>query len=277
MHSLLLLALLHAGSEPPSLAAPGFSKLNVADQTAAFFGEHFAQQLAQRGCKVTSASQVAAVLGLERQKQLMGCSDESNSCSMELANALGSDGIVLGEVARFDGRYQINVKVTSAKDGSVLASASFKASSDEDVLDGLSGAAKRMAPEVAERLHKMLAPPSGAALALDKEQSAKVRRWALVPAALGVAAGAASLGLYLKAKDNFAKLSTGSFTVEEGTALRDQGNGLQLGSAICLGVFGAGLAAAAAVFFLNLDTAPAVTPQVTVTPGGAAVSLQGSF
>ncbi|MBK7859231.1 MAG: hypothetical protein IPJ65_11545 [Archangiaceae bacterium] len=277
MTTLLLLAVLQASASPPSLAAPGFSKLNVTDQQAAFFAEHFAQQLSQRGCKVTSSAQIAAVLGLERQKQLLGCADESSSCNIELANALGADGIVVGEVARFEGRYQLNVKVTSAKDGSVLASASFKAKDEEEALDGLSAAARRMAPEVAERLGRTLEKPSGVALAFDNEQNAKTRRWALVPLALAVVSAGVAVGLYVVARGDFDRLNRGTFTVAEGGRIRDEGKTLQLVSAVGVGVSVAALAAAAAVFFLNRDTAPSVTPSVSVSGSGAAAVLTGSF
>jgi TolB-like protein len=49
---------------------------------------------------VTSQKDMQTVLGLERQRQLLGCSDEAASCLTELAGALGARFVLSGSVAR---------------------------------------------------------------------------------------------------------------------------------------------------------------------------------
>src|SRR5688500_16256709 len=96
----LVLAAVVVSIAPMKLALPGLQVVGIDPKLGAFYGEHFAQQLTLRGARVTSTSEISALLGLERQKQLLGCSDEASSCMAELAKALGVDGLALGDVAK---------------------------------------------------------------------------------------------------------------------------------------------------------------------------------
>src|SRR3954468_7651531 len=89
-------------AQPPQLriASPGLTGVKVGDKEAAFFSEHLAQQLAAAGAKVSSDREINSVLGLERRRQLLGCSENSNECVTELAGALGVDALVVGDIAR---------------------------------------------------------------------------------------------------------------------------------------------------------------------------------
>ena len=102
------------------LAAPGITTVDGKAEEATFYTEHLAQALGRRGVTVMTPKQLAAVIGLERQKELAGCSD--TGCMVELANGLGVDGLLLGEVGRFGERYQVNLKVVAAADAKLLAS-----------------------------------------------------------------------------------------------------------------------------------------------------------
>src|SRR5687767_15810965 len=99
--------------KPVSLASPGFSYAQVPEQMATFCADHFAQQLTLEGVRVTTPSEIGALIGLERTKQLLGCADDSTNCIVELANALGVDGIVTGSIGRFGKSWVVNIKVIS--------------------------------------------------------------------------------------------------------------------------------------------------------------------
>ncbi|HLL53311.1 MAG TPA: hypothetical protein VK447_07190, partial [Myxococcaceae bacterium] len=133
------------------LASPGFATVNVDAKVASFFSDHFAQQLAFGGIQVITASEISALIGYERQKQLLGCSEDSTNCIAELGGALGADGIISGTVGRFGTTYQLNLKVLSTKDGSVLGVASRKVQTDEQLLEGLTETARQLAPELLRR------------------------------------------------------------------------------------------------------------------------------
>ncbi len=55
--------------------------------------------------KVYAQSDIERVLGLERQQQLVGCTDET--CLVELSDALGASYVIHGRVDRFGDRYLI--------------------------------------------------------------------------------------------------------------------------------------------------------------------------
>lgn len=50
--------------------------------------------------QVTSQVEVANLLGLERQRQLLGCAESSSSCAAELAGALGAQFLMSGSVTK---------------------------------------------------------------------------------------------------------------------------------------------------------------------------------
>src|SRR5690349_2476595 len=52
--------------------------------------------------------QLSAVLSVERQKQLMGCSDES--CLVEIAGALSADEVIGGSLARLGQSWLLHVQ-----------------------------------------------------------------------------------------------------------------------------------------------------------------------
>ncbi|MCI0569179.1 MAG: hypothetical protein L0Y66_00350, partial [Myxococcaceae bacterium] len=49
-----------------TLAAPGFSTVNVTPEMATFLNDHFAQQLTLQGLRVITSNEVQALVGLER-------------------------------------------------------------------------------------------------------------------------------------------------------------------------------------------------------------------
>jgi hypothetical protein len=58
---------------------------------------------------VMSQRDISNLLGVERQKQLMGCSEQSGSCLTELSGALGARFILTGTLARLGDAYQLTL------------------------------------------------------------------------------------------------------------------------------------------------------------------------
>src|SRR5881275_2813995 len=103
-------------ADPLKLAVPGLSVVDVDPQRTSFLAEHLAQQLSDEGAQVVSAQDLAVMLGLDRQRQLMGCT--GGKCITELTGALGVDGLVTGSVARVSGeRFQLNLRMLDASTG----------------------------------------------------------------------------------------------------------------------------------------------------------------
>ncbi|MFL5320873.1 MAG: hypothetical protein ACJ790_14520 [Myxococcaceae bacterium] len=142
------LAVLLAASNA-KVAAVGFQAVDVDEKKATFFSDYFAEQLgAAGGFAVSTSSEISAVIGLERQKQLMGCSDATGSCMAELAGALGADAVISGSIAKLGGAYALTIRVTKTSDGKPIASASGNVDKESDVLPFLATQAKEMAPRV---------------------------------------------------------------------------------------------------------------------------------
>lgn len=72
--------------------------------------EAVTQEVADRGFfKVLSSKEVQTMIGFERQKQMMGCSDDG-SCLTELGGALGTRFVMGGSVTKLGDAYQLSLQ-----------------------------------------------------------------------------------------------------------------------------------------------------------------------
>lgn len=154
----LLLAM--TAATPVKVAAMGLKPVKADPTEATFFTDYLVQQLRQGGgVEVVTQSELTEILGLERQKQLLGCADSgSGNCLAELSGALGVDGIVSGNVAKLGDSYALTLALVRVSDGRAVASLSEKLKTADDVLDWL----KRSAPglrDAALSLKGTPAPP----------------------------------------------------------------------------------------------------------------------
>lgn len=172
--ALMLTATATGPTGPIKLVTTPWHTANLDPSLAAFYLEAFAKALRGHGLSVVTSSDIAAVLGVERQKELLTC-NEGSSCLAELGNALGCDGIVVVSAAKLDGTLSATVRVVSAGDGRVLAETSVESGSERGFIDALDGAAGRLAAVL--RGPAQAAGPSRAA-----------------PLALGIGGGALAIG-----------------------------------------------------------------------------------
>ena len=261
--TVLALTVLAADGAPPEgredvlrIAAPGFSAVEVSDKSAAFYVEHMAQQLTFAGAQVVTQSELAALLGLNRQQQLMGCAGEAR-CVQELTGVLGVDALLLGSVARVEGsRFQVTLKIISARDGTVVSAYSARLDGEEALLDALTAAARQMAPEAATKLGRKLEPWRGTE-ERPRSASAGLRRWSWVPVAVGGLAAGFGAFAYTRAASRHDELTqTQALDRERASTLRDSGKGWQTASRVGLGLGVAGLATGATMFLLGGSSAP---------------------
>lgn len=269
MHTMVVLAVVISAApvaeRPPRIASPGFSAVNLDSSLTSFYAEHVAQQLKLAGLEVATAKEIQSLLGLERQKALLGCSSDSGSCFAELANALGADGVLLGDLAKIGSRYQVNLKIINAATGKTLALFAESTTSEEAVIDLLTRAAHTMALDVSRAL--------GKPLSISGSAGSSVRPWALLPLGVGVlavGAGAVCLGVSL---DAHATLISGS-PGQNGAQLRDTGKLTGDLAVVGFAVGGAALVGAAILYFAGAPPPPIA---VSVSPGGASVMLRGEF
>lgn len=287
--SAVALALTAASAATPiKLAAPGLTLVGMDEKAGVFFVDYLAQQFRTQGVSVTTQSQIAAVIGLERQKQLLGCGESSSECLAELAGALGVDGVLSGSIARTgSGAYVINLNIVAALDGRSMGSASARVPNDDALLDWLTAASRELAPRLVQQLGKGSAPsaelpmppppqvvtaapaPTAPAPAAANGPFA-ITKW--IAAGVGVA-GLATGGLfYGSAASLRGELDNDSLPIasrsELNAHLAEIGGRQQL-AAVTAGVGLAALATSALLFVL--DRPPAV--QVTLVPGAGAVAF----
>ena len=194
------------------LATVGFTQVGLSDAQASFYAEHFSLQLAsvdRQGVSVTTPKDMAAMLGIEKQKQMLGCADEASSCMAELAGALGADGFVTGQLAKVGQSLQLNVKILSADGTRALFLYSSKLlHSEEALIEELND----VAVSAVEALRAELAPGPEGSAAVGGQVSASGRArprsaLKLLPGVLGVLAfGVATVG-YANAADKYSKLN----------------------------------------------------------------------
>jgi len=263
----LTLALVVAvAAAPPKLAATEWTVVKVEKDLASFFADELARGLRKHGVAVVTSADIQAVLGLERQRQLLGCADDSRgSCLAELGGALGCEGILQGKVARLDGSLRANLKVLSTADGHTVAETVVEASSEKDFVAKLEDAAGRLAAPLVEK-----AGP----VAAVAERAPTLRSRAWIPAALGGAvaiAGGVLVGLAWRNSALIDQQLSLTHTVDSSLALARDGKLMQELGWVGLGVGAAALVSAGLMFLLGAE--PPVQPQVLITPTGASVQL----
>lgn len=93
--------------------------------------------LAAAGYDVISQSDVAAMLGFEKQKQLVGCREDS-SCLGEIGGALGVDHVLTGQVGQIGSRYHLAFQLLDARKARVSArTARFSGRNEDQLADAV--------------------------------------------------------------------------------------------------------------------------------------------
>lgn len=270
----MMLLLAAAPDAPLRVAVPELRVVNVDPKLGAFYAEHLAQELAHFGLQAQSPRDIAAVLGLERQKQLLGCADELCTTS-KLGAALEVDGIVVGSVTRLDKNYVLDVRVVSSGDARVLATANATTDDNDRLVGTLVVVAEQLARQTAAKLGRTL--PDSSAVEVVRGPS-RVRRSSWIPAAVGVAAVAAGTVMLVQARSTYDRLTipqAALLTQAEAQALGQQGSTYQTVGWVGVGVGAAALAAGAAM--LIFGGTEVVRAGVALGPDGAGVTLAGEF
>lgn len=250
---------------PVRVAATGLQVTGVEPPVAEAWVERFAAVMAEGGVVVTTQRDVGQILGLERQRQLLGCSDESTSCLAELAGALGVDAVVSGTVVKTGASYLVTLKVLRAKDASVWASASERLRGEDALQDFLDETARAFARTLAGPAATPGPPPSAA-----------VVRW--LPGAIGVVAavsGGVLFGLSKRNADELRRASVDPGLGVDVAATASAGRALE-GAGLALLVAG-GVGVATSALWLALSPRSDVAVAFVPTPDGPAVSVGGTF
>lgn len=253
--------LLVLSAAPVKLAVPGVRSVGVDPQLASVWVERLVVLAKQPGLDIVTATDIEQVLGLERQRQLLGCAE--SSCIAELAGALGADALLSGTVARSGASLTLVLRVLRAKDGQELVSASVRVSTEDQLQDWLETNAAAFGARVVRRSRgepDEWRPPGWA-------------RWATLGAGL-LLAGAGG-GLYGAAHlDAEALRTANASTTLDVTMLRSRGQAFEVAGLALLSVGGAALISSVVFFIAHRSGADiALVP----TRDGAALVWGGTF
>ena len=121
--TMLLSLTLVAGSHKPRVAVLDFTDISGRDAaTARLLTQVASSEVAAfHSFELITSQSIAAVLGVEKQKQLLGCNDNS-ACLAEIGGALGASYLVSGQVGRLGRRFRLDVTLVDAERSKVLAS-----------------------------------------------------------------------------------------------------------------------------------------------------------
>lgn len=153
MLATLAAVLLTADPGPPKIAVIDFrcSGRNIDNALCDAWVDRFLARLAGSGVKIVTQRDLADALGLERQKQLLGCVEDDAQCQLDLGQALAVDGILSGSVVQPLDGYLLSIKVVRPTDGSRVMASSRTLANQADLLEALDTEALRIGGRLAGR------------------------------------------------------------------------------------------------------------------------------
>jgi hypothetical protein len=159
--------------------------------------------------RVVTPRDIGALLGLERQKELLGCS-AGGECMAELGNALGVQGVLRGDVVKIGAVIQINARVIDPLGGKPLAQASEQITKDELLFDALTRVGADLRRQFYASLGETPPAPPGSDAVVVRPMNRGMRRWFPIPLVVGAASLVGSGALFALAKSRYDQLTQGN-------------------------------------------------------------------
>lgn len=301
-----------AWAEPLKLAVPGLTVVDMDEQQASFLSEHLSQQLADEGAEVANAQDLTVLLGLERQRQLLGCTGKK--CATTLTDAVDVDGLVLGDIAKLPkDRYQLNLRLLDSNKGTRVKTYSRRVAGYEALLDEIEKASKQLVtagnkkfgrtsvpvvkppppPPVVEQPPPVVEPqppppepvvkpelvlqcPEAPAPLKYEVRGGGARQWAWVPATVGGIVLGGGLVFWSTSEAKYQHLNDGTPRSEaDSQKLADGGKREQTLARVGMGVGGALVATGVAM--LIFGDPPAAVPQVAVGKDQVSLGFAGEL
>ena len=253
---------------PIKIAVLEIKPLDPSDKpTVEMLQEVILADLAKSGrVDAIGSNDIAAMLGLERQRQLLGCSDSGSSCLAELGGALGTDYVLLGTLARLDAKRRLDLKLIDTRSNRVLGREFATAGSSSELVDNV--------PAVVDRLLKAIPGLSAIPAGAKAEPPPKPLEipWPAVTVATGAALALGGGG--------WAGWTAYDFNRRRSDLQVSDVAGLELQKDVGLGLLAAGVVVAGVGtwMWLGAPARPALA-QVAAAPisGGGAVFVWSAF
>ncbi|MBI5545609.1 MAG: hypothetical protein HY901_17115 [Deltaproteobacteria bacterium] len=260
--------------------------------------------------KIIAGSDLASIIGFERQKQLLGCAD--SGCLAELGGALGVEYLLSTEVAEVGGTWLLTAVLLDVAKGSAVKRVTKKTKKTADLVDlagptalevlqSISQPTPSAAPEPPPKSAAPVLPPTSPepasapepqspdpavtvavaspeirieAPAAASSSKQRVVGYVLDGAGVALLAGGAVCGVLTMTSYNAAKEAK---TVADQDAAKSRGKTTALAADVLYGVGAAALVVGLVVTFTAPSPSPAVSVSAGPVPGGAGLVVSGGF
>ncbi|MFL5322338.1 MAG: hypothetical protein ACJ790_21955 [Myxococcaceae bacterium] len=133
------------GTQVESVAVLSLEANEGGKNEAAPVGALIASKLAEgENLKVITQADVAAMVSMERQKQLLGNCSEDSACLTELSGALGARYIVSGRIDKFGTKYSLTLSLFDAQKATALARPHADANDEASLPEAADSLAKEL-------------------------------------------------------------------------------------------------------------------------------------
>lgn len=252
----LVVSLAISASSLPSIAVPDVRAPAGTDaQVVSALSSFLPVEAGRHQLRVTSGSDLRAMLDLERQRQLVGCSE--SECAAELAAALGTEWLLLSDLSNVGGQWLLTLTLIHTSQREATVRTARKTTNKAALVD--------LATDAADELLRRFP--------LLEQRTSVVRPLGFVVGGVGLAAlaaGGLSGGLALMAF-NDAKAAGLAGDAGLFQSQREAAQGRMVAANVLYVAGAVALAAGVVMVLLGGDSAPPVTIAPHFTADGAAV------
>ncbi len=240
-----------------------------------------------RSLDLVGTSDMATMVGLERQKAMMGCGEQSSECMAEISSALGAPWVLTGTLGRAGKATRIDLKLIRARDGRATYRDGRNFNEESETFDLVTAMLKGLVAELGATSDATAAPAMPGATTPAPVDSAPTisqpgpplrwQPWATVGAG-GVALVVGGVVAGLAVQDALALQVPGSMASRDGLAAERLGNSANARVAAGSVVAGLGVAALAGGLAWALLGQPGGSgAAVVVAPSGVTVAWGGAW
>jgi hypothetical protein len=105
----------------------------VSAGTVEILGNVIAADVARHGFDVIARSDIQAMLGFQKDRQLLGCTEDA-SCIAEIGGSLGVDYVLTGQIGQIGSQFNISLLVVDSRRSRVVTRLSSFCEANEDAL-----------------------------------------------------------------------------------------------------------------------------------------------